>query len=159
MAYRKLAGVLHPDLAGGDEGRFRELGEAEAILRDPARRLRSLIARPPGSAVPPEAGDLFPRVASLTHAAGDLMARHATASNPLAKAVLAAPLNKLSADLESLLVSIGEWRSALDTRLAALDADWPSHDPGDVASLADSFSYAARWESQLRERKLALECL
>jgi hypothetical protein len=25
--------------------------------------------------------------------------------------------------------------------------------------LADSFSYATRWESQLRERKLTLDCL
>ena len=158
-AYRKMAGTLHPDQEGGDEGRFKELGEAAAILRDPARRLRFLSGVRPGSIPPPEAADLFPRVASLTHEADDLLARHATASNPLAKAVLAAPLRKLSADLDLLLMTIGQWRSRLNEHLGILDARWPDHDPEVVADLADSFSYATRWESQLREKKLALECL
>ena len=158
-AYRKLAGESHPDQSGGDETRFKELGEAAAILREPARRLRSLIGHPPGSAIPPEAADLFPRVATLLREADDLLARHAAASNPLAKAVLAAPLKKLAAELDALLATIEGWHSHLEARLSALDATWPSVDPQEIASLADSFSYATRWESQLRERKLSLECL
>jgi curved DNA-binding protein CbpA len=158
-AYRKMAGNLHPDQAEGNESRFKELGEAAAILRDPARRLRLLSGASPGSIPPPEAADLFPRVASLTHEADDLLTRHATASNPLAKAVLAAPLRKLSADLDLLLMTIGQWRSRLNEHLGILDARWPDHDPVVVAGLADSLSYATRWESQLRERKLSLDCL
>lgn len=158
-AYRKLAASLHPDQAGGDAVRFKELGEAAALLRDPARRLRCLITQAPGCGIPPEAADLFPQVASLLREADDLLARHATATNPLAKAVLAAPLKKLAADLATLLAMIGNWQAKLQARLEELDAVWPGHDPGAVATLADSFSYAAKWESQLRERKLAMDCL
>jgi len=158
-SYRKLAGKFHPDQAGGDVNRFKELGEAAAILRDPARRLRSLAGVDAGTIPPPEATDLFPRVASLLREADDLLARHATASNPLAKAVLAAPLKKLSRDLDSLLLTIGEWHSDLNSHLSAHDALWPEHDHDAIATLADSFSYATRWESQLRERKLAFECI
>jgi curved DNA-binding protein CbpA len=159
QAYRRLAGERHPDQAGGDAECFRELGEAAAILREPARRLRALIAQPPASSIPAEAADLFPRVASLLPEADCLIGKHSAATNPLAKAVLAAPLKKLAADLESLLGILHGWRSSLDARLAELDASWPAHDPEALASLADSFAYAAKWESQLRERKLSLDCL
>jgi curved DNA-binding protein CbpA len=158
-AYRQLAATLHPDQSGGNESQFKELGEAMAILRDPARRLRSLMSPSSGTSIPPEAAELFPRVASLLREADDLLARHATASNPLAKAVLAAPLKKLSVELDSLLLTIEAWHSDLNNHLSALDAVWPEHDPEAIAALADSFSYATRWESQLRERKLAFECL
>ena len=139
-AYRKLAGELHPDQAGGDANRFKELGEAAAILRDPARRLRALSGVEAGNIPPPEAADLFLKVA------------------PLAKAVLAAPLKKLAATLGSLLGIVQGWHSSLDDRLNVMDASWPTHDPKEVAELADSFAYATRWESQLGERKLSLDC-
>ena len=158
-AYRKLAGELHRDQAGGDASRFKELGEAAAILRDPARRLRSLAGVDAGSIPPPEAADLFPKVATLLQAADSLFARYAAATNPLSKAVLAAPLKKLASDLESLLEIVHGWHSSLDVRLNVLDTSWPTHDPKEVAELADSFSYATRWESQLGERKLSLACL
>jgi curved DNA-binding protein CbpA len=159
QAYRRLAGELHPDQAGGDASRFKELGEAAAILRDPARRLRSLADVTGGSELPSKAAELFPEIATLLRGADSLIGKHQAASNPLAKAVLAAPLKKLAADLESLLGTLHEWRSSLDARLAELDTSWPAHDPEAVASLADSFAYATRWESQLRERKLSLDCL
>jgi hypothetical protein len=159
MAYRKLAAKLHPDQVEGDANRFKELGEALAILSDPARRLRSLTNNTSNSSIPPEAADLFPQVATLLREADDLLARNATASNPLAKAVLAAPLKKLTTDLNALITTISDWLSRLEACLTVLDADWPSHDPNTVANLADSFSYVTRWESQLRERKLSLECL
>lgn len=158
-AYRTLAASLHPDQTGGDDLRFKELGEAVAVLRDPSRRIRLLCGVLPGSIPPAEAADLFPSVAMLTREAADLLARHTAASSPLAKAVLAAPLAKLSADLDLLLGKIAEWRSRLDVALKTLDASWPDHEPTAMATLADSFSYAARWESQLREKRLALECL
>lgn len=159
QAYRRLAGELHPDQVGGDASRFKELGEAAAILRDPARRLRSLADVTRGSQLPSKAAELFPEIATLLREADSLIGKHQAASNPLAKAVLAAPLKKLTADLESLLGIVHGWRSSLDARLAELDASWPGHDPEEIASLADSFAYATRWESQLRERKLSLDCL
>jgi len=159
IAYRRLAATMHPDQAGGDEKGFKELGEAEAILRDQSRRLRALIDNTHASTIPPEAAELFPHVATLTHEADDLLARHAAATNPLARAVLAAPLKKLATELDVLLSTIGNWHSDLNALLAAIDAAWPAHDPEAIAALADSFSYATRWESQLKEHKLTLDCL
>lgn len=157
-AYRKLAGTFHPDQPGGDASRFRELGEAATLLRDSARRLRTLAGSVAGTLPPPEAADLFPKVAPLLREVDSLTEKHADATNPLAKAVLAAPLKKLSVDLTALLVTVGRWRSDLEAHLAALDAAWPVHDPAEVASLADSLAYASRWEEQLRERRLSLDC-
>jgi curved DNA-binding protein CbpA len=165
-AYRNLAGKIHPDQAQGDSAAFRLLGEAEGILRDPARRLRALADITgndrTGSSrqLPPQAADLFPKIASLMQESNNLTARHATASNPLAKALLAAPLRRLSSELESTLSLLALWKKSLDHDLQELDRRWPEHDPEMLPLLSDSFAYAGRWEGQLRERTLALQsCL
>lgn len=158
-AYRKLAGESHPDQSGGDAGRFRELGEAASILHDPARRLRQLSGSSSGSLLPPEAAQLFPRIATILQQADNLIEKQVATSNPLAKALLLAPLKNLSADLDSTLNQLQEWRILLDQELAEIDVRWPEHDPNPISLLADSYAYANRWESQLRERRLALESL
>jgi hypothetical protein len=158
-AYRKLAGESHPDQSGGDAVRFREFSEAAAIMRDPARRLRQLSSFSGGSLLPPEAAQLFPRIAILLQEADNLIEKQAAASNALAKALLAAPLKNLRTDLESTLNQIQEWRISLDQELAELDIRWPEYDPNAISLLADAYAYASRWESQLRERMLSLDCI
>src|SRR5664279_3478629 len=37
-AYRKLAMEHHPDKHGGDDAKFKELGEAYDVLKDPSKR-------------------------------------------------------------------------------------------------------------------------
>jgi len=158
-AYRKLAGQLHPDQERGNELLFRELGEAAAILRDPARRLRELSDSPTRSQLPPKAAELFPQIASRLQQADNLIKKQSASSNALAKALLAAPLKHLNTDLNSTLNHLQEWRGFLDQDLATIDSRWPEHDPHEINTLADSYAYAGRWESQLRERKLTLDCL
>jgi curved DNA-binding protein CbpA len=158
-AYRKLAGESHPDQSGGDAERFRELSEAAAILRDPSRRLRMLSSSPGGSLLPPEAAQLFPRIAPILQQADNLIEKQATSFNALAKAVQAAPLKNLRHDLESTLHQLEEWRISLDRELTEIDLRWPEHDPSAIILLADSYAYAGRWESQLRERMLSLNCI
>jgi curved DNA-binding protein CbpA len=156
-AYRQLAAKHHPDQETGNELLFRELGEAAAILRDPARRLRELSNSPSGSQLPPKAAELFPQIASMLQQANNLIKKQSSSSNALAKALLAAPLKHLNTDLNSTLKHLQEWRGSLDQDLITIDSRWPEHDPHEINTLADSYAYAGRWESQLRERKLSLE--
>ena len=156
-AYRKLAGPLHPDQEGGNDLLFRELGEAAANLRDPARRLRELSSYSSGSQLPPKAAELFPQIASRLQQADNLIKKHSASSNALAKALLAVPLKDLSTDLESIHNYLLEWRESLNQELVKIDSRWPAYDSHEINALADCFAYAGRWETQLRERKLSLE--
>jgi curved DNA-binding protein CbpA len=165
-AYRKLAGQLHPDLASGDTLKFRELSEAAEMLKDPARRLRELSggsASSSGGSLPPEAADLFPKVASVLQQADSLLEKQGAATNALAKALLLTPLKKAAEDLESILSLLESWKSTLNQELHRLDQEWAAEEPPSPSTatalglLSDSFTYAGRWELQLRNRKLALE--
>ena len=158
-AYRKLAGELHPDQAGGDAIAFRKLGEAAAILRDPARRLRELAGTGSGGNLPPHAAELFPPIAEILQRADTLLEKQSQASNALAKALLASPAKTVMTDLKSILTLIRTWRASLDQELIKIDQGWPEHDSATLLLLADSFAYEGRWENQLRERALALDCL
>jgi curved DNA-binding protein CbpA len=158
-AYRKLASSLHPDQAGGDAVAFRNLGEAAAILRDPARRLRELAGQGSGGNLPHQAAEHFLKVAEILGRTDTLLEKQSQATNALAKALLVAPLKALTTDLKSLLAEIRSWRSSLNQKLAAMDQHWPEHDPATLLLLADSFAYAGRWVDQLRERELTLDCL
>ena len=158
-AYRKLAGELHPDQAGGDAQAFRTLGEAAAILRNPARRLRELAGGPAGNQLPPEAAELFPKVASILQEADALVSQYAAASNALAKALLATPLKRFATELDQTLAQIQAWHTSLDQELEAMDRKWPKHHHVTMVLLADSFAYVLRWEGQLRERKLAMKSI
>lgn len=157
-AYRQLAGTLHPDQAEGDAGHFRKLGEAAAILSDPARRLRVLACTGSDNTLPPQAAEFFPQVAEILGRTDTLLEKQAMASNALAKALLAAPLKTATTDLKSMLALIRTWRAALDQELVGIDRGWPEHESETLLLLADSFAYADRWAGQLRERELALDC-
>ena len=157
-AYRNLAGTIHPDQPGGDAVAFRALGEAAAILRDPARRLRELAGTEAGSNLPAQAAEFFPRVAEILQRADTLLEKRSLASNALAKVLLTAPLKALTTDLKSTLSLIRTWRVALEQELVGIDQRWPEHDSPTMLLLADSFAYSNRWENQLRERELHLDC-
>ena len=158
-AYRKLAGDLHPDQAGGDAVAFLELGEAAATLRDPAKRLRELSGGIATNQFPHAAAELFPRVATSLHQADQLMEKYSLASNALSKALLRAPLKSLTRDLAAISASVSTWRESLDQELTRLDAIWPHVESSTLSQHADSYTYAARWEKELRERELALESI
>ncbi len=157
-AYRKLAGTLHPDQAEGDTERFRELGEAAAILRDPARRLRELAGTASSSNLPSQAAALFPQIAAVLQQADTLIEKNSVASNALSKALLSAPLKSLSFDLRASLLAVGTWRNSLEKELIRLNAAWPGIDQDAMHLVADSFAYVTRWERELKERELALAC-
>ena len=156
-AYRKLAGELHPDQLKGDVGKFREIGEAANILRDPAKRLRVLAGAISAGSLPPKADDLFTKVSAFIQRTDALVEKQRAASSALSKALLNAPLRAISTELDSLLEQLRTWHTSLDEELVVIDSAWPDCNPDAMNQLADSFAYAIRWEIQLRERKLALE--
>jgi curved DNA-binding protein CbpA len=158
-AYRKLAGEHHPDQNGGEAFQFKELGEAQMILLDPAKRLRALSGIASSGSLPPAAAAYFPAIATLIQQADSLLEKRSLASNDLGRALLAAPLKMLARDLEAICSRLDDWLAQLNQELVLLDSQWPRHDPVTLNLLADSFSYASRWQNQLRERKLALDSL
>lgn len=158
-AYRRLAGEFHPDQAGGDAVVFREIGEAAAILRDPARRLRELAGGAFGNPLPPQAADLFSGIASTLHCADELLEKHSAASNALAKALLIAPTKALAGELKATLSLLRRWRASLDQKLEQLDRQWPEANQEMMARLADSYAYEGRWETELRARELAFNAI
>jgi hypothetical protein len=112
-----------------------------------------------GSEPPPKAAELFPKIAALLRQTDTLIEKQSAATNALAKALILAPLKNLRTELDSTLNQITEWHSSLDQELAGIDSRWPDYDESAMNLLADSYSYIGRWESQLRERKLTLDCL
>jgi curved DNA-binding protein CbpA len=164
--YRRLAAQLHPDQASGDTLKFRELSEAADMLKDPARRLRELAGRSAsssGGSLPPEAADLFPKVAGGLQQADSLLEKQGAVTNLLAKALLLTLLKKAAENLDDILSLLESWKSTLNQELHRLDQEWAAEgtpSPSTITALAllsDSFTYAGRWELQLRNRKLALE--
>jgi DnaJ domain len=156
-AYRQLASTLHPDQAGGSESQFKELREAVAILRSPARRLRELAHSPIASQIPTKAAELFPVIATILVETDNLMGKQIMASNALTKAVLVAPMKTLKQELDSTLLQLQSWRSTLDQQLVEIDSLWPEHDSVQMNILADSYSYSDRWKFQLTERMLLIK--
>ncbi len=112
-----------------------------------------------GAEPPPKAAELFPKIASLLQQADTLIEKQSASTNALAKALLVDPLKNLRTELDFTLNQLTEWHSSLDQELTGVDSRWPEYDEHVMNLLADSYSYIGRWESQLRERKLTLDCL
>jgi curved DNA-binding protein CbpA len=111
-AFRKMAGVMHPD-SGGDEKGFSELQLAQEILLSPARRLKEWMkAKGIGADVRGQIGaglmDLFQKVAEVGNAAEAAIKVGAGAQSSLAKAMAEVKLMGERERVKSLLSEIGE---------------------------------------------------
>ena len=154
--FHRLSAQRHPDTAGGDADSFAALNAAWQVLREPASRLRHLIemeapgllARP--VQIPPALADTFMRIAALRRTLDDFRKRHAAASTPLARALLAGEQRTLKTDLESALADLDTAHEHALTELRALDATWPASLDA-LAALHQQLAFLSKWSTDLRE--------
>lgn len=128
--FRQAAAKLHPDSPAGDTASFHDLNEAFAILRNPAKRLRLLVALEfpefNGKATFVPDADLFAKVHSVLD--------------------------------QKNLAGIHQMETALSQRLAALEAGLRTL-PADAQSWLNAATesiFLQKWSDQLREKSFQL---
>jgi curved DNA-binding protein CbpA len=111
-AFRKMAGVMHPD-SGGDEKGFSELQLAQETLLSPARRLKEwMLAKGIEADARGQIGaglmDLFQKFAEIGNAAEVAIKAGEGAQSSLAKAMAEVKLMGDRERVKSLLAEIGD---------------------------------------------------
>ena len=159
-SFQRAAAQQHPDAPGGGDAPFAALNAAHTILREPATRLRHLLALEApalltGAApIPPALADLFMQLAGHRRALESFRQKESAAASPLARALLATEKTALRRMLETALAQLDAAHTAALAELRALDAAWPAHDPAaleNLAALQARFAFLAKWNAQLRE--------
>ncbi|HLB33660.1 MAG: hypothetical protein A3F67_05395 [Verrucomicrobia bacterium RIFCSPHIGHO2_12_FULL_41_10] len=167
--FRRLAAVYHPDksdsstdatkpfAAEGDfEDKFLQLQEAATLLRNLSTRLRYLgdNSSETSHSFPLEAADFFSLVNATLRQAHDLTSRYHATQGTLAKALLMQELLLSKQELEKTQRLLDSWQESLNTQLRELDEQWPNVDNSKLLDLATSFSFASRWDQQLKDALL-----
>jgi curved DNA-binding protein CbpA len=165
-AFHRATAQEHPDVAGGSGENAAALNAAYAVLRDPATRLRHLLAlewpdfaASPAS-IPAALADFFGRIATLRQTGAALTKKEAAAQSPLARALLAGDRAAQHGDLQAALAELEAAEAAALADLRAIDAMWDQREtttPALLAAAQQRFSFLAKWQAQLREDLFKLE--
>jgi curved DNA-binding protein CbpA len=148
-AFQQAAAQMHPDTTSGSAADFTELTNAYQTLREPAKRLRHLLALessdlPLPAGAPAELMPLFPLIAGVRQK----LDRMESETDIL-------PIRKEAHQVSEQL------KHAMDTALLELreaDAAWPSASATRmVAALQSRLTFLEKWHSQLREALLRLD--
>jgi curved DNA-binding protein CbpA len=165
-AYVESSKAAHPD-HGGSDAQAAQTNAAYGTLRAPERRLKHLLelAAPEDAkawrTVPmdDQMMALFSQLGKALEASGKFLERKTKAQSALAKALLANVEMQQREALEGIGFEIEEMRGAMESRLPVLDTALPEGRPDtwkEVALMQARFAYLARWQTQVRERLLAL---
>ncbi len=161
-AFQKAATHAHPDAAGSTLD-FANLTQAYQTLREPASRIKHLLAleapnTPPASGIPAELIPLFPMIAKVREAIDRWNQKRSQAVSKLEQAVAKTELAQLRSDAGKVHDQVAiAMRSALD-ELRVLDAAWPSHAAvHELAALQARLTFLEKWQAQLRETLLRLD--
>lgn len=160
-AFHHASITSHPDVAGsGDAARFEAASAAYTALRDPVSRLRHLLeleapeelARP--QEIPPDAADLFMRLAEFRQALTVFQKKEDTAGHGLARALLAGERQALLRRAGTLQTELHGAEEAAFALLRAIDTDWEpraADAAARVAALHQRLAYLSKWHAQLKE--------
>ena len=166
LAYATKSKSAHPD-HGGSEAKAAELNAAYETLRAPEKRLKHLLEL----AVPADANvwrtvplddtmmSLFTTLGNALQASEKFLQRKAFAQSALAKALLMNEEMQHRETLECTGFELEKCRGEMESQLPAFDnelqtdgaASWQQ-----LAAMQARFSYLAKWQTQIRERLLAL---
>lgn len=164
--YAALSRAAHPD-HGGSEESAAAVNAAYEMLRFPEKRLKHLIeiAAPEGAkawrTVPLDESmmSVFMELGSALDASAKLMERRSKATSALAKALLANEELVLRERLETIGFGLEERKVSMEAGFAQLDERLDSGDETvwkDVAATQARLAYLAKWQTQIRERLLAM---
>lgn len=158
--YLRLAAARHPDSSGGGDEKFHLLQEAYTTLREPASRLRHLVELGSSDrsnvAGPVPHADLFLRAGGAVQSARGIAQRLENTTSVLARALLSAEIAAALREVREALKSIQQARDELAKCLQDVDSRWPEVSPSELAALASSFKFLARWTAELSEWEFRL---
>jgi len=158
--YLQFAAQLHPDATAGDAEQFGRLQESYQTLLDPAARLGHLLAlvfpECQRRTVSTQFPDLFMQVGQAIQKGRALIERRKNMASPLARAVMTGEINASMREVRSALECVRRSRAGLAAQLDEADAHWPAATPEQLADLISSFTFLARWESELAECEFQL---
>lgn len=165
-AFTVLSRTAHPD-HGGSEALAAQVNAAYETLRSPDRRLKHLLetAGPPDAkawrTVPLDESmmSLFSSLGAAMETSAKFLERKAKASSALAKALLTAEEMQHRESLERVGFELAGHLSDMESQLPDIDAALETDDGTAwqrLAVMQARFAYLAKWQTQVRERLLAL---
>ncbi len=151
-AFREAGKTLHPD-AGGGEGEFSALKEAQAILASPSRRLRHWLelrgmeveAR---GVISPGLMDLFSMVGGVTQRAEAVIRKRESTLSALGRAMLEGETQAAREEVEEAV-------SQVDAAIAEECAPFPEWEGygtagGDPEQVVRNLAFLEKWRAGLR---------
>lgn len=165
-SYAALSRETHPDHGGSEEGAA-VVNSAYETLRAPEKRLKHLIeiAAPEDAkswrTVPLDESmmSVFMELGSALEASAKLLEKKGKTTSALTRALLANEEMVLRDRLETIGFGVEEKKVAMESGLSSLDDRLASGDETvwrDIAATQARLAYLAKWQTQIRERLLAL---
>ena len=153
--------TTHPDrVAGGD---FAALNEAFRTLRDPASRIRHLLAlsgeEPEPKAASAEVTASFGLMANGLQRFDRMFQPLSQETSSLLRAIKIREAQSILADLDKLSEELTGQKERLLQAMAQIDARWPSDRAADrdsLAQIASDLRFVEKWLAQIGERRLRL---
>lgn len=164
--YAALSREAHPD-HGGSEEKAAAVNAAYEALRSSEKRLKHLmdIAAPDEAkawrTVPLDESmmSVFMELGSALEASAKLLEKKGKATSALTRALLASEEMALRDRLETIGFGIEDKKVAMESGLPALDERLAAGDGSvwkDIAATQARLAYLTKWQTQIRERLLAL---
>ncbi len=165
-AYAEKSRTAHPD-HGGNDVLAAETNAAFETLRAPEKRLKHLLEIAASETakqwrtVPLDNAmmNLFSKLGAALEVSAKFVEKKSKAQSALAKALLVNEEMQQREALEQIGFEIERRRSELEQQLPALDVSLVNHDESvwpQVAAMRAKFAYLSKWQTQVRERLLAL---
>ncbi len=161
-AFLRAAVLCHPDATGnGESGQFARINAAYTTLREPAARLRYLLALAepdegdPAAAspekIPARWGDLFMDMAAQQQQVASFLKKKELVRSALAVALLSGEASEIRRACGASAARLDAmWADCLE-RLQEWDRAWPGVEAEEgLEILQKEFNYLARWREQLR---------
>lgn len=137
------------------------INKARSRLLDPVQRLEAWLSlqvpgQPADRSLDPSLMDLFGRIGPVLSQTDELLERHRRTTTALAKAMLTREAIAAQLSVQEQLAAIQERKQVLIERFAELERSVSGGDCAEAHRSLGQLKFLRRWETQCRERLLAL---